>query len=210
MSSHNPYQPPQTVGPANDRILVRNFNDAGGPLAMTLVIGPLLIGATIWMMASGRMKNATLEGNITILTLMALAELGGLIYAIRVPTLWVELGPTIRYGSLASTHEVEWRDVRRIWFDRADEYARIGPIRVTLSKNHALVVEINDYKELRVLVPAHKLELLRSILSRHPRFLTMAQLHTEILDADKQSSADLNGEADDEDGADDRTEDRSK
>jgi hypothetical protein len=169
MATTNPYQSPPEVGPAPDRLLIRNFNHAGGALAMAFVIGPLLIAGTIGLIVTGRMR-APLEGQLTILSLMVLAEIAGLIYAVRVPTLWVELGPTLRYGSLATLHEVEWGNVQRIWFDREDESALIGPVRVTLSANQALAIQINDYNDLRVVVPSDKLQWVKAILSRHPRF----------------------------------------
>ena len=61
MSTHNPYQSPPAVGPPADRILVRNYNYAGGELAMVLVIGPLLIAGMVWLWLRGGVNVITLR-----------------------------------------------------------------------------------------------------------------------------------------------------
>jgi hypothetical protein len=202
MSIPNPYQSPPVVGPPADRILVRNYNYAGGELAMVLVIGPLLIAGMVWLIVNGRMRDTPLSGQIIILAMMVLAELAGLVLALRNSTLWIELGPTIRYGSLIMAHEVEWSDVQRLWFDRDDKYVGVWPARVTLELRHILVIEISDSKDLRVHVPSKKLSILEAMLSRHPRFRTLAELQHEVREAEAQTVAELDRPSDEDDEED--------
>jgi hypothetical protein len=66
---------------------------------------------------------------------------------------------------------------------------------------------------LRVLIPGEKLAILWAILSRHPRFRTLAELQHEVREAEAQTVAELDrpsDEDDDEDEDGDEWEQRSK
>jgi len=176
MPDTNPYAAPQVAATADsDCILIRNFDQAGVPLAIALFFGPLLLGGLIWLVANGRLVNdqgqSTFVASITIIVFGCLAELAAIIYAVRVPVLWAEIGPTLRYGSLVGTREVDWNDVQRIWVDRDDTHVRVLPlVGIKVATHWMLVIRINDYKDLEFHVPTERMELVEGIMRRHPRF----------------------------------------
>ena len=175
MPETNPYAAPQPApGAAADRILIRNYNQAGGPLAIALLFGPLALAGLIWAVASGRLDDPGELGTgagVALILLGCLAELAAIFYAVRVPVLWAEIGPTLRYGSLLGAREVDWNDVQRIWVDRDDTDVRVFPlVSIKMATHWMLVIRINDYKDLNFHVPTASMELVEAVMRRHPRF----------------------------------------
>ena len=170
MSRDNPYQSPSSdVAQPSGRIRITNYNLAGGPLAVAFVIGPLLLLGAYSATVSGwsKLPESQRGGRVAWLTLWSAVELGALVYAVRVPILWVEIGPTLRHATLTRIQETPWPSVQRIWFDRQDER---GPLFVKFASHHALVVQINDYQEVRAIVPADRLNLIHAIVAKLPQF----------------------------------------
>jgi hypothetical protein len=129
----------------------------------------------IWLAAHGRVVDQqgkpSTSAAVAITTLLGLGELAACVYALRVPVLWVEIGPILRYATAMTVREVAWGDVQRIWIDREDWKAGVPPlVSVTLVKHFVLVIQINDYKDLRVLVPTASKNLIERIMQQHPRF----------------------------------------
>jgi hypothetical protein len=175
MPETNPYAAPQPApAAAADRILIRNYNQAGGPLAIALLFGPLALAALIWAVAGGHLSDPGEMGTgagIMLIVLGCLAELSAIIYALRVPVLWAEIGPTLRYGSLLGAKEVDWNDVQRIWVDRDDTDVRVLPlVSIKMATHWMLVIRINDYKDLNFHVPTASMGLVETVMRRHPRF----------------------------------------
>ena len=176
MAAENPYRPPAVISETSrDRLAYWNLNHAGVPLLVAFVIGPVLTGGLAWFVLNGRFGNnpdqpETATGFV-FLGLACFANLAALIYAFRVPVIWLEIGPSLRYATIAARHEVQWDDVQRIWFDREDYHWQFMPFaRVTVAEHHVLVIQINDYKDLRFLVPTKDKSFLALLMVRHPNF----------------------------------------
>jgi hypothetical protein len=144
VSAENPYRSPTTSSagakPLDDRIRISNFNHAGVPLAIAFVIGPILLAGLIWLAAHGRVVNGQgIPANseaLAIIALVGLAEVVACAYALRVPVLWLEIGPTLRYATALAVREVAWDNVQRIWIDREDWKGRAAPfVAVTFVKH---------------------------------------------------------------------------
>jgi hypothetical protein len=178
MSAPNPYQPPESASPSkvvtDDRLRISNYNHAGVPLAVAFVIGPTILFGSAWLAWNTTTTSAVVGGNrsepIAILVFVGLAEIVACIYAIRIPTLWVEIGPTLRYATLWAIRDFAWEDVQRIWIDREDWEGGFGPFTVTYAKHFVLVIQIDDHKDLRVLIPTDRKYLIEAIMRQHPRF----------------------------------------
>jgi hypothetical protein len=156
-----------------------NFNHAGVPLFVALVVCPGLLALSIWAVAEGRWQNnqgqPQNEFGVAVCAGLAIATLVAAFYVCRVPVLWVEIGSALRYRTLLTVHEYDWADVQRIWFDREDHEGHFAFFfTITWAVHHVLVIMINDYKDLRVLVPQGKLAQLQSLMAIHPRFALQA------------------------------------
>jgi hypothetical protein len=172
MSAPNPYESPAAAQPARqpDCLRLANFNHTGVPYAVAFVIGPLLLAGLFWMLATGRVRQSQdspqpidWSGALAVAAIGIALETVAIVYAVRWPVLWIEVGPTLQYAKLLSRHEVSWSDVQRIWLERRAE-------RPAFVERTYLVIQIDDYHDLDVFVPAERVALVAQIMQQHPRF----------------------------------------
>ncbi|MDX1946819.1 MAG: hypothetical protein SFU86_15565 [Pirellulaceae bacterium] len=175
----NPYKAPsveaQPTGVQPGYMRFYNLNHAGVPLALAFVILPLALFGIGFLKATGRLVTQhgepSQEGAMFLAIVLGVGELVALIYACYVPVLWFEIGPTLRYRSLLRSNDVDWRDVKRIWFDAEQQVRRIGAFIIFYGRIYRyLNIRLDDYKDLQVLVSAEREAALRSILQTHRNY----------------------------------------
>lgn len=126
-------------------IWIANWNHAGGPLLLGLVICPLVALGGIWVAASGRLNDSATDepsrGGFTVVIVPVVAALGWMLYSLTFTTLWLRLGNDIALRSALRTKRRPWSDVKRIRF-----YNQKG----RLTNDRMLLIEIDDYNEIEV------------------------------------------------------------
>ena len=169
MPIENPYDPPKSEASVLGSVRLTNYNLAGGPFLFAVLVGPLLLGFMLWSSLQNWSRLSDAEHGRRILwpTILGAAELAAVVYSIRVPIWWVEIGPMLRYAKLLRVYEVPWANVQRIWWDLHNER---GPMFIKFATHHALIMRLDDYNDIKVLVPGDKRDQVNAIVSRHLQF----------------------------------------
>jgi hypothetical protein len=175
--SVNPYESPaSTLSDApSGPFRVYNWNQAGGPLVIGLVGGPLLVALVLWI---GLRNEGARASDLAALWAVVPLSLVGIVYALFSPTLWMEFGEVFRYRKLLWTRVCEWQDILSVEIMEETSSVRVLPVpgaRITIGWHVALIVKLDERNDLIVHVSERQLAQVRQLLARleHERKLKL-------------------------------------
>jgi hypothetical protein len=157
---------------AENSIKISNWNYAGAPLFLGLVVAPLMLAVPFLLFSNGWPTDRHGQPmDWPIVGILVLMFVGGgiaLIYnAFTSPVLWISLGETLRYRKTLGVHEREWRDVKSVRFrlEQSQMPTKLPGVGIPLGVHRIFVLRLEDGSELSAKVSDKQAACIREFLA---------------------------------------------